>query len=317
MNNLRFLIIISAFIFFSCVSKKIIAPEYKQSYNIIPIEAQFDEITKSYKVELDGIIILFKFANFEFLKDNFSMIVQEKKIFSEKGYKTVPFYFLNTENITSEEHKKINSDEIEQINSSRLQTQEKRYFYETNLTPFYFSVKNNNQNKILFDICNYCVIVDENGRQYNTLSYEELKKYNLHYTFKEKYKISFFKRIFMPVFRYAGISYLTEAISATPAGKLSLFNVSVSDVTNTVNRVSNIQEYKFKHNFPENLMFKNKYIYPNAIENGFIVFPKISDDIQNMNIMISDIITKFNDDGTPAKAYTITIKLSREKLKAD
>jgi len=157
------------------------------------------------------------------------------------------------------------------------------------------------------------VIVDEYGRQYQPFSYQELEKYKMNYTFREKKKSGIIKQVMTPIFRYTGISMLSDMVAATPASKLSLFNVSINDVTNTVSNINSLYDYEYNYPFAENLMFKTETIYPGVIESGFLAFPVIPNDVHKLKLIISDIITEYNAAGAPAKAGTITVEMKKEE----
>ncbi|MBP7652541.1 hypothetical protein KA977_03910 [Candidatus Dependentiae bacterium] len=296
--NLFFFFFLSMFL--NACGKIIIKPDISNIPNqsIEILNADYDPATKIYKTEIDDIVILLRYADLNFLSEKFSYIVTNNKTWTSKELYCIPFYILQKDN-----------DATQNGNDSGTQS----YVYKTALTPFYISIKNKNDNKIFIDMEKNAVIVDDDGRQYSALSYEALQKYNLNFSYREKKNSAIIKKVMMPIFKYSGITMLTDMVSATPAAKLSLFNVSFDDVTKTVTKVNNIYDYKYDYPFSENIMFKTKQIYPDVIENGFLVFMFLPSDSEKFHLIISDIITKFGEDGSPKKSVSIKMEIKKKQ----
>ncbi|HPG31380.1 MAG TPA: hypothetical protein PKY81_11205 [bacterium] len=286
--------------FLSGCGKTLIKPDISEipRSKIEIVNAEYDPATKIYKTEIENIVILIRYADIDFLSEKFSYIVENNKTWDKKELYCIPFYMLqqNNENGTGDKN-----------------TNEKKYIYKTALTPFYISVKNKNDNKIQIDFEKNAVLIDDDFRQYPALSFAELQKYNLNYAYREKKNAAIIKKVMTPIFKYSGITMLTDMVSATPASKLSLFNVSIDDVTKTVTKVSNIYNYNYQYPFSENIMFKTKQIYPNVVENGFLVFMFLPSDSEKFYLIISDIITKFDEDGSPKKSVSIKLEINKNK----
>lgn len=293
-----FLIFISL-IFFSCSNKIITSNANKTYYPLYkPVSSIYDPVNDIDKIEIDNIELLFKYADFNFLSEKFSFVIEEKKIYKNKTIiHCIPFYTLQ-KNIDSDSESKAASED---------------YVYLTGLTPFYISIKNKNDHNIYIDLEKNAALVDENGRQYNPYNYSDLEKNNFIYTFRKKKKMGIIKSFMTPIFDYTGLSVLSEAIASTPVSKLSLFNVSVDDVTKTMSRVKKIYDYSYKYPVNENLFFKSKNIFPNAVENGFIVFPILPNNVKNLRFIINNIYTDFKIDGSPAKTATISVDIKKER----
>ena len=300
-NFFKFNILATLILFFlTGCGKTLIKPDISAipRSNIEIINAEYDPSTKIYKTEIENIVILIRYADIDFLSEKFSYIVENNKTWDKKELHCIPFYMLqkNNENQTGNKN-----------------SEENNYIYKTALTPFYISVKNKNGNKIQIDFEKNAVLIDNDFRQYPALSYADLQKYNLNYAYREKKNAAIIKRVMTPIFKYSGITMLTDMVSATPASKLSLFNVSIDDVTKTVTKVSNIYDYNYQYPFSENIMFKTKQIFPEVVENGFLVFMFLPSDSEKFYLIISDIITKFDEDGSPKKSVSIKLEINKNK----
>ncbi len=326
------LALIPVLLYFSNCSNQIIKSDITtiNSPKLAALNLSYDSSSKIYKIEIDDIVILFRYADIGFLAEKFSFTVNINGTFKKQEIHCIPFYILQKNNGASSESGESGNQYAQYQSQSQIQSQSQNsdtrqskhksenkvkseYLYKTGVTPFYISIKNNGGNKINVNLEKNAVIVDEHGRQYKSLSYQDLEKYKMNYTYRVKKKTGIIKQVMTPIFKYTGISMLTDMVAATPASKLSLFNVSINDVTKSVSEVKNLYDYEYSYPFAENLMFKTETIYPSVIESGFLVFPIIPDDVHKFKLIISDIITKYSDDGASSKTGVITVEMTKEE----
>jgi len=149
----RFLTLVILLYFVSC-SKYVIKSDITSVYSpkFVALNSSYDQSSKIYKIEFDDIIVLFRYADIDFLANKFSFTVNIEKTFKKKEIHCIPFYILqrkDSDNFAEDgqngvQYSKSKNSDYRQSESNG----ENEYSYRTGVTPFYISVKNNKDNRI-------------------------------------------------------------------------------------------------------------------------------------------------------------------------
>ena len=76
-------------------------------------------------------------------------------------------------------------------------------------------------------------------------------------------------------------------------------------------------EFRARTDILKQTMFTDAFIFSGRDEEGYIVFPRLDDEIQRIQVEIADIAIRFNFDNEPVETIDLSVSFEREVLKGN
>ena len=76
-------------------------------------------------------------------------------------------------------------------------------------------------------------------------------------------------------------------------------------------------EFRARTDILKQTMFTNAFIFSGRDEEGYIVFPRLDDEIQRIQVEIADIAIRFNFEDEPVETIDLSVSFEREVLKGN
>ncbi len=268
-NTLIFLFALVLFI--SCSRNFVKVRNYPEKFfEVIPIDASYDyEILRDENAIIankDNIKIKIKYADFDFLFNNFSYVNEKNELGYTSIYRLVPFYIA------------IRARGIPDLEN-----------YFTQFTVFYVYIENNSPNPIIFDP-RKCVMVDGIGNQYNALDDAFFKSNKFLYGYMEDAPFSGIKKTISPLAKVLGEvgDLANAAASITPYGGIK--------IKGSHDYYDESKKYDYKYPMDDKLFLAGGEIFPSVNYSGFLVFRKVADKAFTFKVVLPHINYNVEDD---------------------